>query len=76
MTITQSQYHQLVGLLTLAAKHVSTLREIEQALLDITQEKDRDGTPNDLGHTMDAVYCGDTAEELMRKVGLTVEASV
>lgn len=67
MTITRSQYLQLVGLLTLAARHNRDLRAIEKAALEITKE-------DELGHTGDAVY-GDshTADSLLERLSITVE---
>lgn len=71
--ITRSQYLQLTGLLVLAQRHNDALRDIEKAMYGITQEKDHDGNPSECGHTADAVYGGYTAEELMGKIGITVE---
>lgn len=76
MTITRFQYLQLTGLLVLAKGHNDALKDIATAALLLTQEKDDDGQPDDMGHTYDGIYCSYSADELIRKLGLTVEETV
>jgi hypothetical protein len=55
-TITKNQHLQLVGLLTLAGRHMKMLRSISESALSITGEKEDDGTPATCGHTSDAIW--------------------
>ncbi len=77
----KSEYHSIVGLLTLAEQHQRDLRSIEQALLYITQECDREGKPYEVwggGHVNDAT-CDATcspvanADDLIKMLGLRVQ---
>lgn len=68
MTITREQYYALTGLLTLARQHNAALDTIKNAAAQITGELD-----SDMGHTADAVYSGDSADELLEKLEITVE---
>lgn len=49
-TISKTQRLQLVGVLTLAAKHIAALEDLKSAAYEITGEED------DLGHTNDAIW--------------------
>jgi hypothetical protein len=55
-TISKNQHLQLVGLLTLAGRHMKMLESISEAALSITGEKEKDGTPSTCGHTNDAIW--------------------
>lgn len=84
-TITHSEYLQLLGLAAIAREHYRALDGVERAILGIVQEIESDGslTPvNSGGHVSDALwgnYGGIKGEadlrEMLRKLGLTVEAS-
>lgn len=71
-TITRNEYLQLVGLLTLAKRHCAALTDIAQACVAITDERDDDGDLMDNGHTFDAVWSEGDADDLLRKLELTV----
>lgn len=79
-TITASERLQVIGLLALAEHHTRTLRDIEGAVLAITQETDHNGELYAVwggGHVNDAIggsYPGGSADDLLRLIGLTVEA--
>lgn len=70
-TISQSEYLQLVGLLTLAARHNERLSEIEEAACKLVGEQ-----PG--GHVTDAVYGAydRTPEQLLALVGIDVRHGV
>lgn len=70
-TITQEHYLQLVGLLALADYHNRALKDITQAALEITDERD-DGEIAMWGHTADAVYGESDVKELLRRLDITV----
>ena len=55
-TITKNQRLQLIGLLVLAGKHMKMLESISESALEITGEKEKDGTPSTCGHTNDAIW--------------------
>ncbi len=65
-TISKSEYNQLVGLLTLAAEFNAKLKDIEEAVNEITEEND------DGGHSFDAIYCNYPAKELLKKLKIKV----
>jgi hypothetical protein len=65
--VTVNERLQLIGLLTLAARHNAALKEIKTAVRELVGEVDEDG------HAVDAVYNDDTADELLRRLKLTVE---
>lgn len=64
--VTQSEYLQLVGLLTLAKTYTSKLEDILKLVIKITGEK------NDMGHSSDAVYSPYSVDELIKKLEITV----
>jgi len=66
-TITRSEYLQIVGLLTLASEHEKQMAQILVSLGELTGETD----PR-LGHCCDAIYNGYTADDLLKKIGLSV----
>lgn len=66
-TITKSEYLQLIGLLKVAEGYNAMLRSVAEAVRLITGEED------DLGHSSDAVYSDSSADELLKKLGITVE---
>ena len=68
-TITQHQYLQLVGLLTLAKQYNGALEQIKHAALEIT------GETEDWGHTSDAVYGMRSIDDLLKFLEITVEES-
>ena len=71
-TITQSEYYQLVGLLTLAASYEQKLKDIEKAageLLDVPPESANAGY---YGHVSDAVYGSRGPDELLQLLKITV----
>ena len=55
-TITKNQRLQLIGLLVLAGKHMKMLESISESVVEITGEKEKDGTPSTCGHTNDAIW--------------------
>ncbi len=65
-TITANERLQLMGLLVLAKRHNAALKDIERAALAITGE-------DDLGHTSDGLYCDYEADEILRRLNITVE---
>jgi hypothetical protein len=73
-TITRPEYLQLIGLLALAQRHNAMLNEIAEAIRAITDERDRDGAPNYSGHSFDAVWSDYSADDLLRKLDISVEA--
>ena len=64
--ITQNQYYQLVGLLTLSKRYNAKLNDIMAAAAEIT------GDEVNGGHTMDAVFNDYTADELLHKLDIEV----
>ena len=68
--ISENQRLQLIGLLTLAKMHNDKLKDIEAAALAIT------GEDSDCGHTCDAVYQSYEADEMLRKLGISVTPNV
>ncbi len=67
MTITRSQYLQLLGLQTLAAHHIRTMDGLAAAAIAITRE----GV--DMGHTYDLVWGNRNLDEALGLMGITVE---
>lgn len=65
-TITEQEYYQIVGLLTLAKEYNKALKNIDKALLNITKEE------GEFGHSSDAVYCDYEAETLLSKLAIKV----
>lgn len=65
-TVTQSEYLQLIGLLTLAKGHVETQRQIAAAVAELI------GQEGDRGHADDAVWSPYTADELLEKMEIKV----
>lgn len=74
-TITQSEYWQLVGLLTVAKQYVSIMDSITNAALQITQERDSGGELDTTGHTADGVFCGYSVETLLSRLNIKVEGA-
>jgi hypothetical protein len=68
-TITKSQRLQIIGLLTLAEKHMNALEDLQAALLEITLEID-----GETGHTSDAIYDSSRrdADELLKRLEIKV----
>lgn len=64
--ITQAEYFQLVGLLTLASTYNEKIIDIVDAVMLVTGETDKQG------FSADAVYGETSAEELMERLGITV----
>jgi hypothetical protein len=64
--ISKSDYFKLIGLLALANGHNERLREINTAVRSITEEED------EYGHSSDAVYSDYSADQLLKKLDLTV----
>ena len=69
MKLKRSEYLQLVGLLALSQSHLMALKDIEEAIRKIVGEE-REG-----GHSMDAIYCNYTADDLLKKVTTSNERS-
>ncbi len=65
-TITQMEYLQLIGLLTLAAQHVEAQKQLEKAVAELI------GQEGDRGHAQDAVWSPYTADELLEKMEIKV----
>lgn len=73
--ISEGERLMLIGLLTLAKSHNKALRDIETAAYSITREVDREGALVDgMGHTSDALFCDYEVDDLLRRLGLTVQA--
>jgi hypothetical protein len=73
--ITEGEYYQLLGLLTLARGHVSAVDAIERSMLAITGEDGAIGA----GHTGDTIYgrTGDVraeVDDLLRRLDIIVKA--
>lgn len=68
-TITRQEYHQLVGLLALAEKHIQKVEDIHDVARDITGEDD------DFGFTGEAIYepSRRDADGLLGRLGVEVE---
>jgi len=71
-TITRSQYLQLLGLKTLADKHRAAMNDILNAMLDITDERDREGKRDDMGHTCDVVWSDEDLDKKLGYMGIEV----
>lgn len=74
-SITQSEYLQVVGLLTMSQHYQDKLRDVERALLNIVQEVDHDGADMrvwDGGHVTDAVGGEHNADQLLDRLNLKV----
>lgn len=65
-SITQTEYVQIVGLLTIAKQHTQMIASIEKSLREII------GQEGDNGHCSDAIYGDYTAEELLEKMAVKV----
>lgn len=65
--ITNNQYLQIVGLLTLSRENLKVVENITKILKVITGEKE------DWGHCSDAIYEDYTADELLKKLGIEVK---
>lgn len=65
-TISQNEYLQLIGLLTLAKSHVDTQNQIAAAVAELI------GQEGDRGHAQDAVWSPYTADELLEKMEIKV----
>lgn len=65
--ISQAEYLQLVGFLSLAKKHNEWLKNIAKGVRDIVGEKEEGG------HADDAVYCDYSADEMLSKLGIKVQ---
>lgn len=78
-TITNNQFLQLIGLMTLAVHHDKAMKDITDAALAITKETNRDGYLEGLGHTYDAVWTTgdpmDRVREMMRRLDIRVETT-
>lgn len=76
ITITAAERLQLMGLLTMAAHHNKWLTDIKAstlALLGIDEATEPDfNRPSD--HISDAVYSDYDADELLKRIGVTVDA--
>ena len=66
-TITQGEYLQLIGLLTIATMHNKTLKDIEKCAYAITGETD------ECGHTSDAIFSDYGIEHILDRLDLKVE---
>lgn len=64
--ITANERLQLIGLLALAQHHNKALKDIVAAAVAITDERDSDG------HTSDAVYNDNEADELLAWLDISV----
>ncbi len=62
--VTHTEYLQIMGLLVLAKQHNDAMQSIGVALQNLTGELEIDG------HSFDAMYCGYTADELLKKLDL------
>lgn len=66
-TITKHEYYELLGLLTLAQKYMSAVKDIENAACDITGDME-------LGHVSDYIYGSDSdVDALLGKLGIAVK---
>lgn len=66
-SISREDFYKLNGLLALAKNHNAALETIRRAACEITGE-----SPEDYGHTADAIYEGHPADDLLRKVGVEI----
>lgn len=69
MAITRSQYLQLHGLKSLAARHNRCLKEILDAAAEITGES----APLAGGHTDEMVYGDSEVDDMLARLEITVE---
>lgn len=70
--ITKAQRYQLMGLAAAHAAQQKILKAMEIAALEITQEKDRHGEPEDCGHTFDWLYGSRDLPEMLRLLNIKV----
>lgn len=66
-TITANERLQLIGLMALAKHHNAHLSAIEAAAVAIT------GDVASGGHTSDGIYCDYDADQILSRLGITVE---
>lgn len=64
--ITENQYYQLVGLLTLSKHYNKKIQDIVKACKEITEEA------SEFSHTEDAVYSDFTVDQLLDRLDITV----
>ena len=69
-SITHTEFLQITGLLTLAAKHGKMLEDIRKSLVELTGEED------EFGHCSDAIYATEpySPEDLLKRLDLVVAA--
>lgn len=72
-TITQTQYYQLAGLQVLAQRAYREIEALNQAAVSITEEKDREGQPADMGHTYDMMSQSRGLDEALKLMNIKVE---
>lgn len=70
--ITKAQYYQLVGLAAAHLAQQKTLKALENAALEITQEKNSHGDREDCGHTFDWLYESRELPEMLRLLNIKV----
>ena len=71
--VTESQYLQLVGLLTLASSTLTQLEQVESSinsLLKVDKRRDKKSGVGNPEHICDAVWSRHTADELLEKLGV------
>ena len=71
--ISKQEYYQLIGLRTLADYHNEQLENIKKSALNITQEVDGNGDPEDLGETWDFIYQTTSLDDMLSAINLKVE---
>lgn len=75
-TITQSEYLQALGLMTLASHHIGRLKDIEASLKTLFAVEPQDDETSGIGdpdHIGDAIYTEYSTDELLKTLGVSVE---
>lgn len=72
-TITKTQYCQLCGLQVLAQRAWREVEALNKAALSITEEKSREGLPDDMGHTYDMMSNSRGLDEALQLMDIKVE---
>jgi hypothetical protein len=71
--ITKEQYYQLMGLQLAAQNCMRTLDNLTKSALEITQEKNSDGYPDELGHTSDYISDFRSLDEMLKLLKIEVK---
>ena len=67
MNISKDDYYKVIGLLVIGKDYVKKSEDVIVALRNLLKDED------DSGHCSDALYCDYTADELLERLGITIE---